>query len=289
MPFKFTKMHGIGNDYVYVNGFTQTIDDPAWTAVAVSDRHFGIGSDGLILILPPTAPGKADVRMRMFNADGSVGEMCGNGIRCVAKYAFDHGLSKSNPMRIETGRGVLILDLKLGERGKVEQVTVNMDQPILDLPKIPVDREKVTRGSREHEYRLSVVHGNEWVDATFVSMGNPHAVIYAPEVKSLELDRIGPPLERHPAFPRRMNVHWVQVVGPAEVIMRTWERGSGVTLACGTGACAVCVAGVLTGRTARKILAHLPGGDLNLEWREADNNVYMTGPATEIFSGEWPD
>jgi diaminopimelate epimerase len=289
MPFKFTKMHGIGNDYVYVNGFTQTIDDPAWTAVAVSDRHFGIGSDGLILILPPTAPGKADVRMRMFNANGSEGEMCGNGIRCVAKYAFDHGLSKSNPMRIETGRGVLILDLKLGERGKVEQVTVNMDQPILDLPKIPVDREKVTRGSREHEYRLSVVHGNEWVDATFVSMGNPHAVIYAPEVKSLELDRIGPPLERHPAFPRRMNVHWVQVVGPAEVIMRTWERGSGVTLACGTGACAVCVAGVLTGRTARKILAHLPGGDLNLEWREADNNVYMTGPATEIFSGEWPD
>jgi diaminopimelate epimerase len=289
MAFKFTKMHGIGNDYVYVDGFTQTIADPAKTAIAVADRHFGIGSDGLILILPPTAPGKADVRMRMFNADGSEGEMCGNGIRCVAKYAWDHGLAKGNPMRVETGRGVLMLDLKLDGGGKVAQVTVNMDQPILDLPKIPVDREKVTRGQREHEYRLSVAQGNEPVDATFVSMGNPHAVIYTKDVKSLELERIGPAMERHPAFPRRMNVHWAQVVGPGEVIIRTWERGSGITWACGTGACAVCVAGVLTGRTGRKILAHLPGGDLTLEWREADNNVYMTGPATEVFSGEWPD
>jgi diaminopimelate epimerase len=289
MPFKFTKMHGIGNDYVYVNGFTQTIADPAKTAIAVSNRHYGIGSDGLILILPPTAPAKADARMRMFNADGSEGEMCGNGIRCVAKYAYDHGLTKNNPMRVETGRGVLTLDLKLGQRGKVEHVTVNMDQPILDLPRIPVDREKVTVGQREHEYRLSVGQGNELIDAAFVSMGNPHAVIYTKDVKGLKLDRIGPPLERHPAFPRRMNVHWVQVVSPTEVIMRTWERGSGITWACGTGACAVCVAGVLTGRTGRKILAHLLGGDLTLEWRQSDNNVYMTGPATEVFSGEWPD
>jgi diaminopimelate epimerase len=282
---RFTKMHGIGNDYVYVNGFAEHVADPARTAINVSDRHTGIGSDGLILILPSD---KADVRMRMFNADGSEGEMCGNGVRCVAKYAFDHGLTKSNPMRVETGRGVLSLALATNS-GKVEEVTVNMDQPILDLAKIPVDREKVVAGSREHEYRLSMSQGNELVDATFVSMGNPHAVIYAPDVKSLDLSRIGPPLEHHKAFPRRMNVHWAQIVSRDEVIMRTWERGSGITWACGTGACAVCVAGVLTGRTNRKILAHLPGGDLTLEWRESDGNVYMTGPATEVFSGEWPE
>jgi diaminopimelate epimerase len=282
---RFTKMHGIGNDYVYVNGFAEHVADPARTAIEVSDRHTGVGSDGLILILPSD---KADVRMRMFNADGSEGEMCGNGVRCVAKYTFDHGLSKSNPMRVETGRGVLSLALATSN-GKVEEVTVNMDQPILDLAKIPVDREKVVAGSREHEYRLSMSQGNELVDATFVSMGNPHAVIYTPDVKSFDLSRIGPPLEHHKAFPRRMNVHWAQVVSRDEVIMRTWERGSGITWACGTGACAVCVAGVLTGRTNRKILAHLPGGDLTLEWRESDGNVYMTGPATEVFSGEWPE
>ncbi|HEY7115243.1 MAG TPA: diaminopimelate epimerase [Tepidisphaeraceae bacterium] len=285
---RFTKMHGIGNDYVYVNGFTQAVAaaDPAALAVRVSDRHTGIGSDGLILILPPTSPGLADVRMRMFNADGSEGEMCGNGVRCVAKYAYDHNLSKNNPMKVETGRGVLTLALEV-HGGNVEQVTVNMDHPIVDLAKIPVDREKVVAAQREHEYRLSVAQGNELIDATFVSMGNPHAVIYTPDVNSLDLARIGPPLEHYKAFPRRMNLHWVQVVSPAEVIMRTWERGSGITRACGTGACAVCVAGVLTGRTDRKILAHLPGGDLTLEWRDSDNNVYMTGPATEVFSGDW--
>jgi len=282
---RFTKMHGISNDYVYVNGFAENVADPARVAIAVSDRHTGIGSDGLIMILPSD---KADVRMRMFNADGSEGEMCGNGVRCVAKYAFDHGLTQNNPMRVETGRGVLSLALRT-RGGKVEEVTVNMDQPILDLAKIPVDREKVVAGNREQEYRLSMAQGNELVDATFVSMGNPHAVIFTPDVKSLDLARIGPPLENHKAFPRRMNVHWAQVVSRDEVIMRTWERGSGITWACGTGACAVAVAGVLTGRTNRKILAHLPGGDLNLEWRESDGNVYMTGPATEVFSGEWPD
>jgi diaminopimelate epimerase len=286
---RFTKMHGIGNDYVYVNGFAEHVPDPGAVAARVSDRHYGIGSDGLIMILPPSQPGLADVRMRMFNADGSEGEMCGNGVRCVAKYAYDHGLTKNNPMRVETGRGVLSLALKTDPKKKVEQVTVNMSSPILDLPQIPVDREKVVAGSREHEYRLSLAQANELVDATFVSMGNPHAVIFTPDVKSLDLARIGPPLEHHKAFPRRMNVHWVQVVDRDEVIMRTWERGSGITWACGTGACAVAVAGVLTGRTNRKILAHLPGGDLTLEWRESDNNVYMTGPATEVFSGEWTE
>jgi len=281
---RFTKMHGIGNDYVYVNGFVEKVADPAVTTIKVSDRHFGIGSDGLILILPSD---KADVRMRMFNADGSESEMCGNGVRCVAKYAFDHGLTQSNPMKIETGRGVLSLALELGADKKVRQVTVNMGPPILALPEVPVDREKLVKSNREHEYRLSVAQGNELLDATFVSMGNPHAVMFTPDVKTIELDRIGPVVEHHKAFPRRINAHWVQVHSRNEVTMRTWERGSGITLACGTGACAVCVAGVLTGRTDRKILAHLPGGDLTLEWRESDNNVYMTGAATEVFSGEW--
>jgi diaminopimelate epimerase len=280
---KFTKMHGIGNDYVYVNGFSEAVRDPATVAKKIADRHFGVGGDGLILILPSEI---ADVRMRMFNADGSEGEMCGNGVRCVAKYAFDHGLTHSNPMSIETGRGVLTLDLKL-QSGKVSGVTVKMAEPILTLPEIPVDPAKVVKGSREHEYRLSIASSNELLDAVFVSMGNPHAVMYVNDLAALDLEKIGPMIEHHKAFPRRINAHWVQVHSPGELTMRTWERGSGITLACGTGACAVCVAGVLTGRSARKVLAHLPGGDLHLEWRESDNNVYMTGPATEVFSGEW--
>jgi len=276
-------MHGIGNDYVYVNGFSERVADPAATARAISDRHFGIGSDGLILILPSD---RADVRMRMFNSDGSEAEMCGNGVRCVAKYAFDHGLTKNNPMRVETGRGVLDLALEAFD-GKVRNVTVNMGEPILELGEIPVDREKLVKGSRQNEYRLSVQQANELIDMSFVSMGNPHAVIYTPDVRSIAADRLGPMIEQHKAFPRRINVHWVQVHSPHEVTMRTWERGSGITLACGTGACAVCVAGVLTGRTGRQLLAHLPGGDLKLEWRESDNKVYMTGPATEVFNGDW--
>ncbi len=282
---KFTKMHGIGNDYVYINGSSQPVADPAALAVKIADRHFGVGGDGLILILPSD---KANVRMRMFNADGSEAEMCGNGVRCVAKYAFDHNLSKSNPMKVETGRGVLALTLKVVE-GKVREATVNMGAPILKLAEIPVDADKVVKGARDHEYRLPVAQGNELIDAVFVSMGNPHAVMYHEKVQGIDLPRVGPMVENHKAFSRRINAHWVQVHRSDEVTMRTWERGSGVTLACGTGACAVCVAGVLTGRTGRKILAHLPGGDLSLEWRESDNNVYMTGPATEVFSGEWPE
>jgi diaminopimelate epimerase len=282
---KFTKMHGIGNDYVYVNCFAEQVADPSRVAPLVSDRHTGIGGDGLILIMPSE---KADVRMRMFNVDGLEGEMCGNGVRCVAKYAYDHGLSRSNPMRVETGRGVLTLDLKV-EKGKVEQVTVNMAEPILSLAEIPVDRDKLIKGSRENEYRISLSGGNELLDGTFVSMGNPHAVFFTNDVKRVELERIGPVVEHHKAFPRRVNAHWAQVHSRNEVTMRTWERGSGITLACGTGACAVTVAAVLTGRTDRKVLVHLPGGDLTIEWRESDNNVYMTGPATEIFSGEWKE
>jgi diaminopimelate epimerase len=279
---RFTKMHGIGNDYVYVNGFEEPVADPVATAIAVADRHFGIGSDGLILILPSEI---ADVRMRMFNADGSESEMCGNGVRCVAKYAFDHGLTKSNPMRVETGRGVLSLALEI-KAGKVHRVTVDMGEPILSLPEIPVDAAKIKPTPQAHTHLLRLDNHPSF-EATFVSMGNPHAVIFVPDVKAVDLDRVGPVLEHHPAFPRRINVHFVQIIDGDEVIMRTWERGSGITLACGTGACAVCVAGVLTNKTNRKILAHLPGGDLSLEWRETDNHVLMTGPAAEVFSGHW--
>jgi diaminopimelate epimerase len=287
---KFTKMHGIGNDYVYVDGFREKLTDPAETARKVSDRHFGIGGDGLIMIVPSE---KADVRMRMFNADGSEAEMCGNGVRCVAKYAFDHGLTRNNPLKVETGRGVLTLNLTLGRDGKVELVTVNMGEPILEPAQVPVDTKRLRKVS-QHEYEIPLEHAKHDLTvmpaecfATFVSMGNPHAVIYVPDVDKMDLDRIGPVIERHPSFPKRINGHWVQIISPSEVRMRTWERGSGITLACGTGACAVCVAGALTGRTHRKLLAHLPGGDLHLEWRESDNAVLMTGPATEVFSGEW--
>jgi diaminopimelate epimerase len=278
-------MHGIGNDYVYVNGFQETVADPADVARKVSDRHFGIGSDGLILILPPTTAGTADVRMRMFNADGSEGEMCGNGVRCVAKYAYDHGLSRSNPMRVETGRGVLTLDIKADANNKVELVTVNMGEPIFEPAKIPFDPSKVvaTKDPRIFRYELA----GEAMDVIPVSTGNPHSITFVSDVESLDLNRIGPLAEKHPAFPKRVNAHWAQVISPKEIRMRTWERGSGITWACGTGASAVCVAAVLSGRTDRNVLVHLPGGDLKIEWRQSDNNIYMTGPATEVFSGEW--
>jgi diaminopimelate epimerase len=280
---RFTKMHGLGNDYVYINGFAENVADPARLAPIISDRHLGIGGDGLILILPSE---RADVRMRMFNADGSESEMCGNGVRCVAKYAYDHGLTRNNPMTVETGRGVLTLALELAG-DKVGQVTVNMGQPILHLRDIPVDAQQVARTARPHEFALSLPGGGQPLTATFVSMGNPHAVVFTPDVRSIELERLGPLVESHPAFPRRINAHWAQVHSTSQLTMRTWERGSGVTLACGTGACAVAVAAILTGRADRKILAHLPGGDLTLEWRQSDGCVYMTGPATEVFSGEW--
>ncbi len=286
---RFTKMHGIGNDYVYVDGFAERVADPAEVARRVSDRHFGIGSDGLILILPSD---KADVRMRMFNVDGSEGEMCGNGVRCVAKYAYDRGLTKNNPMRVETGRGVLSLDMQMNAAGRVGQVTVNMGMPILNLSDIPVvqgaaGRQALIKKHGEHEYVLAMEYDGWPVVATFVSTGNPHVVVFVPDVQKLDLNRIGPPMEHYAAFPKRINAHWATVIGRGEVRMRTWERGSGITWACGTGACAVVVAGVLTGRLDRACLVHLPGGDLNIEWREADNSIYMTGPATEVFSGEW--
>ena len=295
---RFTKMHGIGNDYVYVDCITNPPPrDPSMLSKAISDRHFGVGADGLILICPSE---RADVRMRMFNADGSEAEMCGNGIRCVAKYVFDHGLVKKSRITIETGRGVLTLDLEL-KNGKVERVIVDMGAPILEAEKIPttlsgqwiVDAEISVLAESDNPNRQRFLNdllqkAKPLMLGTCVSMGNPHVVIYLRDISMIPLESLGPLVERSPLFPQRINVHFVQVHSPGEVTMRTWERGSGITLACGTGASAVCVAGVLTGRTERKILAHLPGGDLELEWSQ-DYSVYMTGPAVEVFSGEWEE
>ena len=276
---QFTKMHGIGNDYVYVNCFEQTIAHPEELAPVISDRHFGVGSDGLILICPSQL---ADVRMRMFNADGSESEMCGNGIRCVAKYAYEHSLSTNNPMTIETGNGLLTIELTI-ENGKVAAARVNMGQPILEASKIPM----AIDDTQAINYQIEIA--GLPMTMTCVSMGNPHAIFFVDDVANLAIEKLGPKIENNPLFPQRTNVHWVQIVSPNEVIMRTWERGAGVTLACGTGASAVCVAGVLTERSCREITAHLPGGDLQLEWSNSDNCVYLTGPATEVFSGNWPD
>ncbi|MEX2671640.1 MAG: diaminopimelate epimerase [Phycisphaeraceae bacterium] len=285
---RFIKMQGLGNDYVYVNGYDEAVTDPAVLAPRVADRHFGVGGDGLILVLPPEDGVEADVRMRMFNADGSEAEMCGNGVRCVCKLAHDHGITTSNPMRVQTGNGVLSLAYTTDAHGKVEQVTVDMGEPILEPARVPIVPDKLVATEQPQTFRLSVAQSNELLTATFVSMGNPHAMIYVPDAAAIDLTRLGPLLECHPAFPNRMNVHFVQVHAGDDVTMHTWERGSGVTLACGTGASAVCVAGVLTGHSGRTITAHLPGGDLALEWREANNHVYMTGPATEVFTGTWP-
>ncbi len=281
---RFTKMHGLGNDYVYldcVNGPTPA--DPVALSVAISDRHFGVGSDGLILILPSTT---ADARMRMFNADGSESEMCGNGLRCVAKFVHDHGIAKKPSLKIETGRGVLAVELEV-RAGKAERVTVNMGTPILTAAEIPT-----TLGG-DPPINAPFAIGGLSLDWTCVSMGNPHAVAFVGE-EFFRTDgedlvvKLGPLVEHAAVFPRRVNAHFVKVHSPQEVTMRTWERGSGITLACGTGACAVAVAGVLSERTNRRLLAHLPGGDLELEWSASDGHVYMTGPATEVFTGDWP-
>ena len=274
---RFTKMHGAGNDYVYVDCITEPAPaDPASLAIQISDRHFGVGGDGLILIRPSTS---ADARMQMFNADGSEAEMCGNGIRCVAKYIYDHRLVHKESLAIETGNGVLGLDLET-VNGLTERVRVDMGEPILT----PADIPTTWPGERVVDEELQV--GDHTFRVTCASMGNPHCVIFVDEISDDLVLGVGPLIEKDPRFPNRVNVEFVEIISPTEVRQRTWERGSGETLACGTGACAVCVAGVLSGRTERKILNHLSGGDLVLEW--ADNNhVFMTGPATEVFSGEW--
>jgi diaminopimelate epimerase len=274
---RFTKMHGAGNDYVYVNCFSERFPaDPAALAIAVSDRHKGIGADGLILICPSE---RGDARMRMYNADGSESEMCGNGVRCVAKYIYDHGIATKDVLQIETGRGVLTLQV-FAKEGKADRIRVNMGAPILKSADIPT----TLAGDPPVQKLLQV--GNRELSVTCVSMGNPHCITFVDQITDEWVLGIGPQIERHPAFPRRVNAEFIQILSPREFNMRVWERGSGETQACGTGACASCVAGVLAGRTERKVLAHLPGGDLELEWAET-GEVYMTGSATEVFSGEW--
>ncbi len=283
---KFIKMHGAGNDYVYVDCFNQPTPDAAALAPAVSDRHKGIGADGIILVLPPDDGVDAHARMRMFNADGSESEMCGNGVRCVCKMVHDHQLVADvpNPMKVQTGAGVLSLAYELDDQGKVAQVTVDMGEPILEPDDVPVSPDRMVPTGQAQTFMLDSVN----LKSTFVSMGNPHAVIYVDAIDPDHHLQLGQRLEYHEAFPNRMNLHFVQQQSEDEVSVLHWERGSGPTLACGTGACAVGVAGVLTGKTSRTITTHLPGGDLTIEWRESDNHVYMTGPAVEVFAGVWP-
>jgi len=279
VPMRFTKMQGAGNDYVYVDCFRETLPaDPAALSIAMADRHFGIGGDGLILICPSE---KADARMRMFNADGSESEMCGNGLRCVAKYVYDHGIATKDKLALETGRGILHVEIEQ-RHGKAQRVRVNMGEPILMSERIP------TTLPGDPPVNAPLLVGDESFAVTCVSMGNPHCVIFVDEITDRHVLTIGPKIERHPVFPRRTNVEFVKVNRPDDLTMRVWERGSGETLACGTGACGVCVAGVLTGRSDRRVTVHLLGGDLELDWSKDDNHVYMTGPAVEVFTGEWP-
>ena len=272
---KFTKMHGLGNDYVYVNCFEEKIDNPPAVARFVSDRHFGIGSDGLIMINPSKT---ADFEMEMYNADGSRGEMCGNGIRCVAKYVYDYGLTDKTQISVETLGGIKYLELTV-EDGKVSLVKVDMGKPELEADLIPIisEREQVIDEPIE-------VDGKEY-HMTGVSMGNPHAVIYVDDVKGLDLEKIGPKFENHERFPKRINTEFVHCIDRQTVEIRVWERGSGETLACGTGACAVAVSSILNNLTDTQVTVKLLGGDLQIEWDREKDRVFMTGPATVVFDG----
>lgn len=273
---KFTKMQGIGNDYVYVNCFQETVEDPAKTARIVSDRHFGVGSDGLILIKPSE---KADFEMDMYNADGSRGAMCGNGIRCVAKYVYDYGLTDQTRITVDTASGVKTLELQV-ENGKAVRVKVDMGAPILEPERIPVKSEK------ERVVNEPVSVGGAEYRMTCVSMGNPHCVVPVEDVDGLEIEKIGPLFENHPMFPDRVNTEFIRVLDRNTVQMRVWERGAGETWACGTGACAVAVACALNGWTEEKVLVKLRGGDLEIFWDRDKNAVFMTGPAAVVFEGE---
>jgi diaminopimelate epimerase len=280
---RFTKMHGAGNDYVYVDCFAEPVpENIPELARRISDRRFGIGADGLILICPSE---RADAEMRMFNADGSAAEMCGNGIRCVAKYLYDYGIRRNKTLQIESAKRMLTLHLEVAG-GVVDRVRVDMGEPILIPEQIPTTlRSPKGAGEPVVDFPLSVA-GRD-VRVTAVSMGNPHCVVFVDELTDDWVLGLGPKLEVDAHFPTRVNVEFVRVVNDRELEQRTWERGSGETLACGTGACAVCVAGVLTGRAGRDVTIHLRGGDLSIEWSEKDNHVYMTGPAVEVFTGEW--
>lgn len=273
---KFTKMQGLGNDYVYVNCFEEKIENPSELAVKVSDRHFGIGSDGLILIRPSEV---ADFRMTMFNADGSESEMCGNGIRCVGKYVYDYGLTDKTEVSVETLAGIKYLKFIIKD-GKVDMVTVNMGEPILKPELVPV----VGEGDAVIDSPIEV-DGKEY-KMTCVSMGNPHSVVFVDDVDNFPLHEVGPLFEHHKAFPRRVNAEFCQVIDRTHAKMRVWERGTGETLACGTGTCATAVACILNGKTEDEVTVTLLGGDLIIRWDREENVIYMTGPARVVFDGE---
>ena len=293
---KFTKMHGIGNDYVYVNCFKETVEKPEEAARFVSDRHFGIGSDGLILIKPSPV---ADCEMEMYNLDGSRGAMCGNGIRCVAKYAYDYGIVDRTHITVATGAGIKTLDLTLGKDGKVAAVRVNMGAPELSPAKIPVLKEKNSSASGKSNTASGEASEDTFINQpvevdgtvyymTAVSMGNPHSVIFMDDVDSLPLEQMGPSFEHHPVFPDRVNTEFIKILDRHTIKMRVWERGSGETLACGTGACAAAVASILNGHVDQDapVTVKLLGGDLQIEWDQKEGSVYMTGPAATVFDGE---
>lgn len=273
---KFTKMQGIGNDYVYVNCFTEKVENPSQVAVRVSDRHFGIGSDGLILIKPSDV---ADFEMEMYNADGSQGAMCGNGIRCVAKYVYDYHLTDKTSISVNTKSGIKYLDLTV-ENGKVKEVKVNMGAPVLKTAEIPMIY------SKEQVIAQPLNINQNLYEVTAVSMGNPHVIVYMNDVKNLKIEEVGPYFEKSSVFPESVNTEFVRVIDRNTVEMRVWERGSGETLACGTGACAVAVACVLNGYTEEQVTVKLLGGDLKIFWDWEANLVYMTGPAEVVFDGE---
>jgi len=273
---KFTKMQGAGNDYIYINGFEQKIDNPSDLAIKLSNRNFGIGSDGLVIILPSES---CDFRMQMFNSDGSEAEMCGNASRCVGKYVYDKGLTTKKEITLETKAGIKYITL-LDGNSKSRKLTVDMGEPILDPIQIPVNiNENPVLG-----YPLDI-EGKKW-PITCVSMGNPHAVTFTTGIDKLNLPELGPKFENNPIFPRRTNTEFIEIIDRSTLNMRVWERGAGETLACGTGACAAAVAAVLNGLCDRNVTIHLLGGDLEIEWRESNNHVYMTGEAVTVFEGE---
>ena len=274
---KFTKMHGIGNDYVYMDCTKERLENPGEIARLVSDRHKGIGSDGLILI---QSSDEADFEMAMYNADGSYGKMCGNGIRCVAKYVYDNGLTDKTEISVISGGAVKYLKLTV-ENGKVKKVRVNMGEPILKPSEIPVV------GDGDKLVAVPIVVDNQVYEMTCVSMGNPHAVVFLDDVENLKIEEIGPRFEQHERFPDRVNTEFVERIDRKNLKMRVWERGSGETMACGTGACATAVAAILNGYAERDVTVHLLGGDLEIRWDETDNCVYMTGPASTVFTGEF--
>ena len=281
---KFTKMQGIGNDYVYVNCFEETVEDPSWAARFVSDRHFGIGSDGLILICPSE---KADFEMRMYNADGSRGEMCGNGIRCVGKYVYDKGLTDKRSITVETLAGVKSLDLTV-ENGQVSEVTVDMGQPGILADRLPVilGKGEVPADPEGRLIRQPIQVQGKTYYFTAVSMGNPHIVLYVDDPYAIDLEAVGPSFENHSYFPERTNTEFVRVLDRNHVEIRVWERGAGETWACGTGACAVAVSSAMNGLTGREVTVKLRGGDLEINWDEKTDHVFMTGPAVTVFEGE---